>query len=188
MVGVGVVWAKRIGMGLLALFFILNLFLYVSSQWNSDRIPGMGNWRVLSVLTGSMSPTIEAGDMVIVNRYIGKVPQTGDIVTYWKDDQSRSLITHRVVMRLENGYLQTKGDANHEADGGWTDPNRLVGQVVYTIPYAAALQQLIKEPLTMFLILTGFLIFVFSTQRRSSTKKDLKPASVDTEKIEGELT
>lgn len=125
--------------------------------------------------------------MVIVNRYTGKVPQTGDIVTYWKDDQSRSLITHRVVMRLENGYLQTKGDANHEADGGWTDPNRLVGQVVYTIPYAAALQQLLKEPFTMFLILIGFLLFVVYTQRRSGAKKDLKPASVETEKIEGEL-
>ncbi|QRG68107.1 signal peptidase I [Brevibacillus choshinensis] len=184
----GVVWTKRIGLGLLALFFILNLFLYASSQWNSDRIPGMGNWRVLSVLTGSMSPTIDAGDMVIVSRYIGKVPQTGDIVTYWKDDQSRSLITHRVIMRLENGYLQTKGDANHEADGGWTDPNRLVGQVVYTIPYAAALQQLLKEPLMMLLILSGFLIFVVYTQRRSGAKQDLKPASVENETIEGELT
>ncbi|WP_161827314.1 signal peptidase I [Brevibacillus choshinensis] len=184
----GVVWTKRIGLVLLALFFILNLFLYASSQWNSDRIPGLGNWRVLSVLTGSMAPTIDAGDMVIVTRYTGKVPQTGDIVTYWKDDQSRSLITHRVVSRLENGYLQTKGDANHEADGGWTDPNRLVGQVVYTIPFAASLQQLLKEPLTMFFILIGFLLFVVYTQRRSGTKKDLKQASAENETIEGELT
>ncbi|MDF2679303.1 MAG: signal peptidase type [Brevibacillus sp.] len=184
----GIIWTKRIGLILVAIFFILNIFLYASSQWNSDQIPGMGNWRVLSVLTGSMSPTVDAGDMVIVTRYSGEVPQVGDIVTYWKDDQFRSLITHRVVQRLENGYLQTKGDANLETDGGWTDPNRLVGKVVYTIPFAATIQQLLKEPLVMFGILIGFLLFVIDTQRRSGAKKDLKKASAETETIEGELT
>lgn len=148
----------------------------------------MGNWRVLSVLTGSMSPTIEAGDLVIVARYSNEVPRTGDIVTYWKDDQTRSLITHRVVQRLENGYLQTKGDANQDADGGWTDPNRLVGKVVFTVPFAAALQQFIKEPLVMLVILAGFVTYLVYTQRRSISKQESKPVSIQTETIEGELS
>jgi len=185
---VGIVWAKRTGFVLLALLFILNLFLYASSHWNADRIPGMGSWRVLSVLTGSMSPTIDAGDMVVVTRYSGEVPRPGEVVTYWKDDQTRSLITHRVVQRLANGYLQTKGDANHEADGGWTDPNRLVGKVVFTIPFAAALQQFLKEPLVMVVILAGFAAYLVHVQRRAGGKKDKGPASLQTETIEGEVS
>ncbi|MFD2369570.1 signal peptidase I [Brevibacillus sp. GCM10020057] len=184
--GVGIVWTKRIGLLLLALIFILNLFLYASSYWNADRIPGMGNWRVLSVLTGSMSPAINAGDMVVVTRYASAVPQPGDIVTFWKDDQTRSLITHRVVQRLENGYLQTKGDANQEADGGWTAPGRLVGKVVFTIPFAAALQQFFKEPLVMAVIFAGFVTYLVYTQRRAGSRQDSQPASLQTEKIEGE--
>lgn len=182
----GIVWTKRIGILLLALFFLLNLFLYASSHWNADRMPGMGSWRVLSVLTGSMSPAIDAGDMVVVTRYASDVPRTGDIVTYWKDDQTRSLITHRVVQRLENGYLQTKGDANQEADGGWTDPNRVVGKVVLTIPFAAALQQFIKKPLVMVVILAGFVTCLVCIQRRAGSRQDSQPASLPTEKMEGE--
>jgi len=163
---VSVLWAKRIGAACLALFILLNLFLYASSRWNPDRIPGFGNWRVLSVLTGSMAPEIRAGDMVIVARYTEEVPQEGDIVTYWGEEQSRSLITHRVVKRLENGYLQTQGDANEEADGGWTHPDRLIGKVVFTVPYAAALQQLLKQPLVMVLLCAGFLAYLVGGQRR----------------------
>lgn len=179
----GILWAKRGGIALLALFIILNLFLYASSRWNPDRIPGFGEWRVLSVLTGSMAPAINAGDMVIVTRYSNEVPQVGDMVTYWKDDQSRSLITHRVIQRLENGYLQTKGDANQEADGGWTDPNHLVGKVVFTIPFAAALQQLMKEPLVMFLLLACFVTYLVYTQRRHTVRQQIKQDSIQTETI-----
>lgn len=182
----GILWAKRMGLGLLALFTLLNLFLYASSRWNSDRIPGLGDWRVLSVLTGSMAPAIDAGDMVIVTRYAGGEPRVGDIVTYWKDDQSRSLITHRVLQRLENGYLQTKGDANHEVDGGWTDPNRLIGKVVFTIPFAASLQQLVKEPLAMMLLVAAFGAYLFLSQRRRNSSQNNKQGSIQTEMIEGE--
>ena len=188
MVGVNVLWAKRIGAACLALFILLNLFLYTSSRWNPDGIPGFGNWRVLSVLTGSMAPEIRAGDMVIVVRYTEEVPREGDIVTYWKDDQSRSLITHRVVKRLENGYLQTQGDANEGADGGWTDPDRLVGQVVFTIPYAAVLQQLIKQPLTLVLLCAGFLASLVYAQRRQSRDPATRQNARHTETMEGKLS
>lgn len=182
----GMVWGKRIGLILVALFILFNLFLYASSRWNPDGIPGLGRWKVLSVLTGSMAPVIHAGDMVLVTRYTDEVPQTGDIVTYWKDDQTRSLITHRVIRRLENGYLQTKGDANHEADGGWTNPDRLVGKVVWTIPYAAALQQWMKEPATLLCMLAGFSLFLVYVQRRSGGQEGSQTASMRTESIEGE--
>lgn len=166
----GRIWVKRAGIVLLAFFIFINLFLFASSRLNAEGIPGIGNWKVLSVLTGSMEPAISTGDMVIVTRYENSVPQIGDIVTYWKDDQSRSLITHRVVHRLENGYLQTKGDANQEADGGWTDPNRLIGKVVFTIPFAASLQQLIKQPVVMILILAGFVTYLVFSKRKATSE------------------
>ncbi|MGG1660494.1 signal peptidase I [Brevibacillus sp. NRS-1366] len=180
----GILVVKRVGTVLLVLFILLNLFLYASSRWNSDGMPGIGGWRVLSVLTGSMAPAINTGDMVIVTRYSNDVPRAGDVVTYWRDDQFHSLITHRVMQRLENGYLQTKGDANLETDGGWTDPNRLVGKVVFTIPFAAYVQQLIKEPLSMLVIFTGFFVYIIYSQRRPKNRPD----SMQTDTIEGELS
>jgi signal peptidase len=40
----------------------------------------------------------------------------------------------------------TKGDANLETDGGWTAPDRILGKVVVTIPYAAVLQNFLRHP------------------------------------------
>jgi len=166
------IWVKRTGLGLVVMMIVLNLFLYSTSRLNEDRIPGYGDWRMLSVLTGSMAPQIDAGDMVIVTRYgAGEEPRVGDIVTYWRDEQTRSLITHRVIQSLDNGYLQTKGDANIELDGGWTDPDRLVGKVVFTIPYAAALQQFSKEPLVMAGLLAAFAAWLFCSQRKPVTRQ-----------------
>ncbi|CAM3340034.1 MULTISPECIES: signal peptidase I [Brevibacillus] len=177
-------WVKQAGLVFLALFTFTNLFLYTTSRWNPDQIPGYGDWRVLSVLTGSMSPAIAAGDMVIVVRYGQDQPRVGDIVTYYQNDKTRSLMTHRVMQRLENGYLQTKGDANKETDGGWTDPSRLLGKVVFTIPYAASFQQMLREPLTLGFLLAGFAAFLIYTQRKKNSKQDL----TQTECIEGEVS
>lgn len=139
---------------LLAIFVLINLFLYVSAKWTPERMPGVAKWRVLSVLTGSMEPVIRAGDMVIVAKYQEDHPQPGDIITFWQDEARNSLITHRVMERLaENGYVLTKGDANLETDGGWTAPDRILGKVVVAIPYAAALQNFLRHPAVLGLMI-----------------------------------
>lgn len=176
------VWSKRAGQILLALFVFGNVFLFATSKWNRDSMPGLFHWRILSVVTGSMSPTIDAGDMVIVAQYQGEQPQVGDIVTYWQDQTARSLITHRVVQRLENGYLQTKGDANHEADGGWTDPAHLVGKVVFTLPYAATIQRFLQHPM----VLLGLVAALAYTSYRKG-RRPIQETSCQTATVEGDM-
>lgn len=177
------VWLKRYGQGVLAIFVLTNLFLFASSKWNSDRMPGISHWRILSVLTGSMAPTIDAGDMVIVSKYNGDQPEVGDIITYWQDGAERSLVTHRVMKRLENGYVQTRGDANHEADGGWTDPTRIVGKVVVTLPYASTLQTFFQRPVVLTALLIMFAVLSYQKWLRQN-----RDASIKTGTVEGEVS
>ena len=181
-IGVAFRWGKQIFLVMLFLFVIINLFLYMTSRLNADRMPGAGSWRVLAVLTGSMSPTINAGDMVIVRDYGEQQPAVGEIVTYWQDENSRSLTTHRVVNRLDNGYLQTKGDANQGVDGGWTRPERIVGKVVGRIPYAAAIQKGLQKPLVLVLLTVFFFASLTYANRTGSRQRQTK----QTETIEGE--
>jgi signal peptidase len=176
------VWTKRVGQCLLGLFVLGNVFLFATSKWNSDHMPGLFHWRILSVMTGSMSPAIDAGDMVIVVSYRGAQPQVGDIVTYWKDQTARSLITHRVVQRLENGFIQTRGDANHEADGGWTDPAHIVGKVVFTLPYAANVQRFLQHPM----VLLGLLAALAYTSYRKG-RRPIQETSCQTATVEGDM-
>ena len=79
----------------------------------------------LIVATGSMSPQINPGELIIIKEYTNY--QVGDIVTYKVDDEH--LITHRIIEKQDNQII-TKGDFNNIVD----DPiniNQIQGKVIY---------------------------------------------------------
>lgn len=73
------------------------------------------------VTTGSMEPTLSAGDgFVAVPPALAGSPQPGDVVVYEAETvQDGGLTTHRVVDETDEGYV-TRGDANPftDQDGG----------------------------------------------------------------------
>lgn len=84
------------------------------------------------VLSGSMAPTIGAGDVILVDRVDPAAIQEGDIVTFRADGATRPT-THRVINVQEQGEelrFQTKGDANEDADRAPVTPNELQGRVM----------------------------------------------------------
>ncbi|SDM36607.1 signal peptidase I [Halogranum gelatinilyticum] len=89
------------------------------------------------VLTGSMTPAIAPGDVVIVDSVDPATIAVGDVVTFERAANNPP-VTHRVieVVQTENGpaYV-TKGDANEDPDTSLVYPNQLVGRVLVTFPY-----------------------------------------------------
>jgi signal peptidase len=95
-------------------------------------IPQVGV-KALSVATGSMTPAIPQGSLVIIRRVPLSTIKVGEVVTYHDAAKPGQTITHRVVAKTtKNGIpvFTTKGDANKVADpqvaGG-----SIVGEVVY---------------------------------------------------------
>ena len=90
------------------------------------------------VLTGSMAPTINAGDIVFLNPSIANIPQKDDIVTYTGrrfDGTAVGSFTHRIVGGdAENGFL-LQGDANVNPDVQRVKPTDIVGKVVFVLPF-----------------------------------------------------
>lgn len=79
------------------------------------------------VATASMFPTIEIGDVVVVE--ITKDVQQNDIIVY-KDGES--IITHRLIEK--NGdELIAKGDANNSEDKPINE-NMVLGKVIKIVP------------------------------------------------------
>ena len=71
-------------------------------------------WSSVLVASGSMSPAIRAGDIVLIDRPPPDQPLgPGTIVTYRDGDGRHSrLVTHRVRQATEDGAYVTRGDAN----------------------------------------------------------------------------
>jgi len=65
------------------------------------------------VATGSMSPTIRAGSL-IMNMPVSHV-EKGQVITF-REEPRGDLVTHRVFAVDANGDIQTKGDANPTPD------------------------------------------------------------------------
>lgn len=85
------------------------------------------------VETGSMEPTIEAGDgFVAIPSALAGEPEPGDVVVFEaREIEGGGLTTHRVVEETDRGYV-TRGDANPFTDQDGGEPPVQGGQIVAT--------------------------------------------------------
>ena len=105
-------WLVR---GLIGLAVLTFAFLAVG--------PHVLGYRTMTMLTGSMAPEINPGDVTIVTPLAVSEVTEGMVITYHRPIEDHSLVTHRVISveQAANGTvtIQTKGDANEAADP-WT--------------------------------------------------------------------
>ena len=90
----------------------------------------VGGDRSYVVMSGSMEPTISAGDVIVVGSVAISDVQLGDVVTF--DRGERFPTTHRVVEIEGSGSevgLVTQGDANEDVDPEFVGESALVGRV-----------------------------------------------------------
>lgn len=98
----------------------------------------VAGYRGQVVLSGSMRPGIEPGDLVVAKRMAAAEIRRGQIVSFSAPDGSGVTITHRVVevKRTASGDVAvvTRGDANGTSERWRTGPDASVGRIVATIP------------------------------------------------------
>ncbi|WP_339104963.1 signal peptidase I [Haloterrigena salinisoli] len=88
------------------------------------------------VLSDSMSPTFESGDVILVEDVGPENIEEGDVITY--ADGSGERTTHRVVDVVERDgerQFRTKGDANEEPDSDLVSASAVEGRHAHTLPY-----------------------------------------------------
>jgi signal peptidase len=114
------------------------------------------------VLSGSMEPTISAGDAVVVNSVDPASIESGDVITYTRAGESTP-VTHRVVevVEGEDGLaFRTKGDANDAADAAPVPADNVTGEVWFAIPLVGHVVLFANTP-TGLATLVGFPITAF---------------------------
>jgi len=87
------------------------------------------------VMSGSMRPMMDAGDVVIIAKVPADVIKEGDIIQFRKAEEIT--VMHRVIEIQETEeakFFITKGDDNAEPDTEPVIPQNVVGKHVLTIP------------------------------------------------------
>ena len=113
-----------------------------------------GGRTIVEVTGGSMSPTLEVGDVVLIRPLVTSELHAGDIVTVKETDGG--YVTHRVTSIGADGSVALKGDANLFADSVSRTSDQIVGvlDTVIRMPWGIALIQLQQWPLRISLLVT----------------------------------
>ena len=107
---------------------IINLVIIINGFSDTENIPGFFGYRMNIVLSGSMSPTFDAGDAVIIENVENTENlQKGDVITYLVSGKAT---THRIISVTEHegkvAYI-TKGDYNNVEDRLAVYPEQIQG-------------------------------------------------------------
>lgn len=116
---------------LLIPILIINCILIVQGLVNEDKVPSLGGNTPLIVLTESMEPYINGGDLIIVKDADPKDIKVGDVISFFDPASNGSaVVTHRVIEVIEKDgqiYWNTQGDNNISADKVSVPAENLVG-------------------------------------------------------------
>jgi len=121
------------------------------------------------VLTGSMAPAIESGDIVILIPTKHKEPKINDVVAYTGkrfDGSSVGVFTHRIIDGDATTGFIVKGDANPSPDVQKPTLADVSGIVVFTIPFIG--QFLTPRALLIFVPLIFGLWLVIDALRKDT--------------------
>ena len=121
----------------LAFALWLLLALAVGAVLAIPLVLGFADRRLLVVTSDSMTPTLEAGDAVVLHPFEdGAIPASGDIVVY-RVSSDALLTAHRVVsLHTVDGrpYLRTRGDHNAVPDPNLVPLDAVAGRIGWRIP------------------------------------------------------
>lgn len=174
----------NIGYGLFLAIIVGLALLFAGSV-----LPIAGNYRVLTVLSGSMEPAIHTGSVVVVAPAADY--KIGEVITFGAISKTETPVTHRIKdIKIADGqpvYI-TKGDANNAADSKEVPRSEVKGKVLFSIPYLGYALNFVKQPLGFALVIIVPAVLIIWEEAKKIwseiTKNKKKPEAVEAAKKE----
>ncbi|MGM0836145.1 MAG: signal peptidase I [Bacillota bacterium] len=162
------------------LVLITFIFFTIYQANKVEELPDFLGVTPLIVLSNSMKPHLESGDLTFIKRMpLDSKIKVGDVVTFRQEDV---LITHRVIdIVMKNGEigLVTQGDNNNSKDEKVILPEQFIGKEAFVIPKVGLFTNFISSPFGFFLLLiipfSGYItLSVYQMLMRSEEKEVYK--------------
>ena len=119
----------------LVMFAAAYWYFVASSLVIARVVPTIMGWETAAVVSGSMMPVIEPGDVVAYADYEGGDLRPGVIIAF-RDRGRDELVTHRIVGTDDEGNYLTKGDANAHMDSTPLEADQIMGVARLVVPNA----------------------------------------------------
>ena len=152
--------------GIFMLMLILFIFMVCLQRFSNNEL-SLFNFRIFTVISGSMEPKYKIGDVLISVETDPKDIKVGDVISYHgeKRDVKGKVVTHQVIdiEKDESGkyYFHTKGICeNCLVEDPVVEESQVYGVVKYKVKTLSAIYKVVgtKVGLFFFIILPLFYI------------------------------
>ena len=166
-----------------AVILLAALFAFTTlATKNTNQVASLAGFTPLSVVSDSMAPTFNAGDLIIIKKCDPATLVEGDIVTFHTIINNEfALNTHRIdeiqTMGDVRSYV-TKGDNNAIADIHMISDGDIVGKYVAKLPYFGKVVQFLSSSagFLLVIVLPLLLFFIYQVYHLITVSIDLKKA------------
>ena len=163
---------KKVILKVLKYFFIVIFVLFVSmvclQRFSNNRI-SMFNFRLFTVISGSMEPKYKIGDVLVAVETDPEDVKVGDVISYLgnKGSFADKVITHQVI-KIEKGsdgkyYYHSKGLANAIEDP-IVGQDQLYGVVKYKVKTLSLVYKVVGTPLGFFLFVVVPILYIIGSE------------------------
>ena len=150
----------------IALVAVLTIAIAIGSKTTADGQRVVFGQPVMTIISGSMTPTIAVGDIVVdapVTAVSASHLHVGQIISFRAAPGSPEIITHRIVaVRVQDGAVSyiTKGDANNSADSTPRLASDVVGLYRFSIPRGGYALVALHTPRVLVMLLMSALLWI----------------------------
>jgi len=151
---------------LISLVAVLTIAIALGSRTSADGQRVVFGHPVMTIISGSMTPTIAVGDIVVdapVTAAQASQLHVGQIISFRAAPGSAEIITHRIVaVRVQDGAVSyiTKGDANNTADATPRPASDVIGLYSFSIPRGGYVLVAMHTPRVLIMLLASALLWI----------------------------
>lgn len=159
--------AIRVLLWIIILLAALFAFTTLATRDN-NHVASLGGYTPMTVLTDSMSPTFNHGDLIIIKKCDPSTLKVGDIVTFHTIIENEyALNTHRIIEINGDAGMRTyvtKGDNNSIADQRSIAGGDIVGKYAGRLPYVGHVMQFLSSSVGFLIVIVLPLLVFFIYQ------------------------
>jgi signal peptidase len=154
---------RRLLVAVVVILALLALSLALLLRPNAQGLDAILGHPVFSVASGSMTPAIDTGDLIVDNPLTSTQAaelHVGQIISFRESSSGASslIVTHRIVALLPGSaaapvLYRTKGDANNGPDLAPVAPSQIVGVYSARVPFGAYVLSTLHQPLTFVVLI-----------------------------------
>lgn len=144
--------------------------------FSKKKLPSIFNIVPLVVVTESMEPKINGGDLIFVKKIDNADEiKKDDIISFWDPTNVNNIVTHKVVEKyFDNGkiYFKTEGINNNAPDSADVSEDLLIGKYMTKIPFVGKISMFVQSTEGLIICLLIPLVIILSIDYFYRIKKE----------------